>query len=61
MRSTEGSQRKKERGEIEGEQVVAPHHILLSGMGEGRKVRAPQGRVVRNADCPREVVAMPTS
>ncbi len=33
--------------------MVALHDIRPSGLDhEGRKVRAPQGRVVRNADCP---------
>jgi hypothetical protein len=43
----------KERRGVEGEQVVAPPEIMVSRDQEGRKVRAPQGRVVRNTDCPR--------
>ena len=42
----------RKEGRIEGEPMVAPHNILLCRMREGRKVRAPQGRVVRNSDCP---------
>jgi hypothetical protein len=41
---------RKERRGVEREQMVAP-----SENQEGRKVRAPQGRVVRNADCPRSI------
>jgi len=41
----------KERGKIEGEQMAASPEILWKGDREGRKVRAPQGRVVRNTDC----------
>lgn len=38
----------KERG-LEGDEMAAPHHLPKGVIG-GRKVRAPQGRVVRNAD-----------
>ena len=40
------------KGGLEGEEMAAPHHRPSGEVIGGRKVRAPQGRVVRNADGP---------
>jgi len=47
----------KGRRGVEGEQMVAPSEIVRGRNSGGRKVRAPQGRVVRNADCSGTVTA----
>lgn len=42
------------RGDIRDERMAASHKGLGRGERGKRKVRAPEGRVVRNTDCPEE-------
>jgi ribonuclease HI len=44
--------REQEKGGDEGEEMVASHEDSVRRGREERKVRAPEGRVVRNTDCP---------